>query len=77
MKYMNKEISEMTDAELLQTSSALLAMETERNKATSDLRFTSRFPDGALPPVNPLFQQLKDEVEKYINQRQLKANTNA
>lgn len=68
MKFQNKEIADMLDAELVHASFALNAIQSEREKTKNDPRFLTRFPNGDLP-TNTNFLNLKQAISDELNKR--------
>lgn len=67
MKYHGKDIKDFWDTELLILYNDLSKMEAKRKKASNH----EKFKKIAFVPTNPIFVELKTEIENEIRKRKL------
>lgn len=70
IKYDHREISELSGLELVQAYQNCLQAEAKRLEAAKHPKFGKM----ELPPVSPLFLELKSELHKEMTKRKLEIN---
>lgn len=76
MKYMNKELSDYSDEELLGHEQMLDSMLVNYNKKLADARSEKKFKGQPPPRINPTFSELHAEIKTEILKRKGRLNVN-
>lgn len=71
MKFRDKEISKMTDAELLSASQAITTMQNNNDLARSSEQYKERMKSRPLPEINPAFLELKQALLNEVDKRKV------
>lgn len=71
MKFRDKEISQMTDAELLSASQAITTMQNNNDLARSSEQYKERMKSRPLPETNPAFLELKQALTDELDKRKI------
>lgn len=73
MKVGNKEVSELTDAEVIANFKNCVDAEEKRRQASAHIKFNKANEKnvGSLPSANPAFLELKKELQSEITKHKL------
>lgn len=71
MQWRGKQVDALTDAELVEAKAALDQMYDDLQAKRSTEKFTKKMQGQPTPPINPLFQDLLNEVTAQIQTRNL------
>ena len=69
MKWKNKEISEMTDAELLEASWGIVGIHNAFNAARNSPAYIEKRKNKDTPEVNPAFTDLTNTINDELKKR--------
>ena len=71
MKYGIKEISDLSDTELIEASQRIVSMHGEFSKKRNTWDYLAKRKTRDVPPANPNFVTLKNEIETELNKRKI------
>lgn len=70
MKWQDKNINELTDAELIDAYSKLSDIHRDYTEKTSSEKFLKRVKNN-VPAINPVFLQIREEVSAELKKREI------
>lgn len=71
MMYAGKDLSLLTDEELAQAASNIQGMLDNLNKKRQHPKFKKAFENQPPPTINPVFNELKESIDRELKKREL------